>query len=162
MGNDVVNAVREFFITSKMPADLNNTNIALIPEVDSPTLVKHFRPISLCNVVYKIIAKILADRVKGSLNKIICPTQAAFVAGRSIQDNTILIQEVMHTLKRKKGKGELMAIKIDLEKAYDKMDWSFIRDVLLRFGYPTTWVNWVWECLSTVSLAVVVNGFVQP
>lgn len=71
--------------------------------------------------------------MKGTLSRIICPTQAVFAAGRSIQDNSTLIQEVMHMLRRKKGKGGLMAIKLDLE-AYEKMDWNFLREVLSKFG----------------------------
>ena len=102
------------------------TNLVLIIKVDHRTSINQFCPISLCNVAYKVISKILANRIKPLFSKFICPTQAAFVPGRSIHDKTIIIQEVIHSMNRKKGKGGLMAIKLDLEKAYDKLSWDFI------------------------------------
>ena len=77
--------------------------------------------VKLCNVVYKIISKILAARLKPPLHKLIYPLQAAFVPNRTIQENSILVHEIFHTMKKKQGRGGLMAIKIDMEKAYDKM-----------------------------------------
>ncbi|KAK9288102.1 hypothetical protein L1049_016549 [Liquidambar formosana] len=119
---DVVNTVRSFFLGGFMLKQLNHTNIALIPKTDSAYVVHHFRPISLCNVIYKLIAKILSNRLQPFLSKLISPVQAAFVPGRSITDNSIMVHEILHSMKKKSGKGGLMAIKIDMEHAYDKMN----------------------------------------
>jgi hypothetical protein len=105
-----------------MLKEFNHTNIALIPKVDNPQSVNHYRPISLTNFNYKIISKILSFRLKLVLHKIISPTQSAFLKGRSIHDNTILAHEVFHTMKGKKGNGGLMAMKLDMAKAFDSME----------------------------------------
>ena len=98
--------------------------------------MNNYRPISLCNTVYKIITKIIVARLRPFLDKIISPLQTAFVPGRKGIDNVIVVQEIIHTLSRKKGRVGYMAIKIDLEKAYDKLEWSFIRDMLIRANLP--------------------------
>lgn len=84
--------------------------------MNNPKTPKDFRPISLCNVAYKIISKLIANRIKPLLDKIVNPTQAAFVKGRQIADNTIMVHEIMHTMR--KSKQKLMACKIDIAKAY--------------------------------------------
>lgn len=104
---------------------MNKILIALIPKTDNPVNIKMFRPISLCNVGYKIITKIIVVRLKPMLNKIISPFQSSFIPGRTTSDNIIITQEVLHTLRSKKGG---MIFKIDLEKAYDKVSWKFIFD----------------------------------
>ena len=114
VSEDVISVVRSFFISGKMPTNLNDTNLVLIPKNESPENISHFRPIALCNVVYKVISKILANRVKPFLNSLVCPTQTAFVPNRSIHDNSVIVQEILHKMKRKSGKGGLMVIKIDL------------------------------------------------
>lgn len=100
---------------------MNHTFIALVPKNQAPEGIKHYRPISLCNVNYKIILKILSFRLKSVLHKLVSSNQNAFVPHRHIQDNLILVHELMLTHKRKTGRGGLMVIKVDLEKAYDKV-----------------------------------------
>jgi len=97
----------------------NHTFIALVPKQLEPFSVNHFWPISLFNIIYKIISKILANCFNGLLHHFISPFQSAFVPSRSIHDNSILAHELLHTIKLKKGRGGLMAIKIDMEKAFD-------------------------------------------
>ncbi len=106
-----------------MLKNINQTFISLIPKVDNPISIDHFRPISLCNTTLKVITKILANRIKPLFGKIIHPLQGAFVEGRVIQDNILIAHEMFHSFhKKKKGKTGWMAIKIDLEKAYDMLE----------------------------------------
>ncbi|XP_060965593.1 uncharacterized protein LOC133034514 [Cannabis sativa] len=121
VGEDFCEAVRDFFVSGVMHKGINATNLILIPKVPNPKKVTQFRLISLCNVVYMVISKIIANRIRLILPRVICPTQAVFVLGRSINDNDILVQKIIHSLKLKKGKEGLFAIKIDLVKAYDKL-----------------------------------------
>ncbi|KAM6588245.1 hypothetical protein CsatA_010850 [Cannabis sativa] len=158
VGFDFCDAISNFFITGRMHKGINATNIVLIPKVQNPKRPNHFSPISLRNVVYKVISKIIANRIKPLLPQIICPTQAAFVPGRAIQDNNVIAQEIIHSFNRKKGKEGLFAIKIDLMKAYDKMSWGFIDHVMECFAVPQEFRTWVSQCIATTSLNVCLNG----
>ena len=123
IGDNVVAAVLEFLNSSYMPPALNHTFIVLIPKIKNPVKVSDFRPISLCNVIYKIIAKVIANRLKQILPQIISPTQSAFVPGRLITDNVLVAYEVLHTMQgRKKGKNGALALKLDANKAYDRVE----------------------------------------
>ncbi|XP_060965447.1 uncharacterized protein LOC115720378 [Cannabis sativa] len=158
VGYDFCNAVSNFFITGRMHKGVNATNIVLIPKVQNPKRPNHSRLIYLCNVVYKVISKIIANRIKPLLPKLICPTQAAFVPGRAIQDNNVIAQEIVHSFNRKKGREGLFAIKIDLMKAYDRLSWGFIHHVLDCFDVPLEFRTWVSQCISTTSLNACLNG----
>lgn len=115
---------------------LNDTLITLIPKCQSPKSLNNYRPISLCNTVYKVVSKIIVGRIKPLISKIISPIQTAFVPDRKGIDNVVIAQELFYALDRKKGKQGYMAIKVDLEKAYDRMEWSFIHKVLQAFKFP--------------------------
>jgi hypothetical protein len=118
----VLNVVGDFFMHIILLHEQNHTFIALIPKKLGASSVHQFRPISFCNIIYKIISKLLANKLKPLLDKVISPFQTAFVPGRLIQDNSILEHEMLHTFKQKRGRGGLMAINIDMEKAFDKME----------------------------------------
>ena len=123
VGDNVVSAVLEFLHTGYMIPDLNRTYIVLIPKIKNSVKVSNYRPISLCNVIYKIIAKVLANRLKQILPQIISPTQSAFVLGRLITDNVLVAYEALHTMHgRRKGKIGTLAMKLDISKAYDKVE----------------------------------------
>jgi len=154
----VLRAVWNFFRNNHLLKEQNHTFIALIPKKLGASSVHHFRPISLCNIIYKIISKLLANSLKPLLNNIISPFQTAFVPNRHIQDNSILAHEMLHTLKSKRGRGGLMAINIDMEKAFDKMEWSFLVAILTKLGFHPTWINWIRLCISTSSFSVLLNG----
>ncbi|KAK3021135.1 hypothetical protein RJ639_045908 [Escallonia herrerae] len=119
---DVINNVKSFFTGVHLLKEQNHTHIAPIPKLENPTVVSHYRLISLCNINYKLISKILASHLQSVLNKLVSLLQAAFVPNRLISDNSIIVQELWHTMKNKKGKNGLMTIKIDMENAYDKME----------------------------------------
>lgn len=140
------------------PDRVNKTNIVLLPKTESPELASHFRPIGLCNVAYKIVAKVLVNRIKPLLPVLISNTQASFVPGCQITDNVVIVQEVLHTMQRKQGVKGFMALKIDFEKAYDRLRWSFIRDTLLQMNLPILLIEVIMECVTSASLQVVWNG----
>jgi hypothetical protein len=137
-GNDIYEAAKEWLDRGYFPSSLNETNICLIPKCERPSSMKDLRPISLCNVLYKMVSKLLANRLKECLEKCVSEEQSAFIEGRSILDNALIAIEVIHALKRKTrgGKGEL-ALKIDISKAYDKVDWGFMRGMLERLGFAS-------------------------
>ncbi|KAL5569589.1 hypothetical protein UlMin_026164 [Ulmus minor] len=158
VGDDVVMMVRDFFITGSLHPNINSTNLVLIPKTKNPSTINHFRPIAVCNIVYKVISKILAERLKPLLSRLICPTQGAFVPGRSIHDNSVIIQEVVHALKRKKGSKGWMGLKIDLQKAYDRLSWKFLGKVLKAFGFHPIWIHRVMTCISSATMTILLNG----
>ncbi|GJX75386.1 hypothetical protein Tco_0313981 [Tanacetum coccineum] len=157
IGSDVSRAVREFFINGRLLKELNHTIIALIPKVNSPARVNDYRSISCCNVLFKCISKIIANRIKESLKRLISPNQSAFVPGRSISDNILLTQEIMHNYHLDRGVPRC-AFKVDIQKAYDTVDWDFLRKVLIGFGFHDRMVSWIMECVSTTSFSINING----
>jgi hypothetical protein len=142
-----------------MPPGWNDTVIVLIPKVKQPKKLKDLRPISLCNVLYKLISKVLANRLKNVLPEIISPSQSAFVPGRLITDNVLLAYELTHHLnKKRKGASGLAAIKLDMSKAYDRIEWPFLKKMMQRLGFQESWVNLIMKCVTTVSYQIKVNG----
>jgi hypothetical protein len=157
-GNDIFEAASEWLERGYFPSSLNETNICLIPKCENPISMKDMRPIALCNVLYKMVSKLLANRLKVCLGKCVSEEQSAFVEGRSILDNALIAIEIIHALKRRtRGvKGDL-ALKIDISKAYDKVDWGFMRGMLERLGFSNKWIHWMMLCVSSVTYSVLVN-----
>lgn len=126
IGPSIVEEVTQFFHGEFLDQSHNHTNICLIPKVRPATTMTEFRPIALCNVSYKIISKILVSRLKTHLPDIISENQNAFTPGRIISDNIIIAHEVYHALKvSKRHSKSYMALKTDITKAYDRLEWSF-------------------------------------
>ena len=152
VGDDVIAAILDFLNYGNMIPEINYTHIVLIPKVKSPEKISDFRPISLCNVIYKIISKVMANRLKLTLPKLIAPTQSAFVPGRLINDNVLVAYETLHTMHCKKtGKKGSLALKLDINKAYDHVEWDFLKGIMVRLGFPNVWIERVMCCVSTPS-----------
>jgi len=146
--------VQNIFNSCYFPEGYNNTLITLIPNCISSEFISQFHPISLCNTIYKIVTKVLVARLRQVLSPLISPMQIAFVLGRRGIDNVIIIQELIHSLACKKGKMGGMAIKINLEKAYDRMELGFVRVVLHHFGFPNMFIKLVMECIYSTSTSI--------
>lgn len=160
IGGDVTKIVQDFYDCGNIHPKLNETIIALIPKKSNPMIPQDFRPISLCNVIYKIISKSLANRLKVSLPDFIHETQQAFVQGRRISNNVALAQEITHSFQLSSWKQEAFMLKIDLAKAFDRIEWDFIARALARKGLHGHFINLIRSCISTATFSVQING--QP
>lgn len=158
VGESFCNMVLEIFRDHSKVRDVNQTLITLIPKVDQVCNIRDFRPISLCNVAYKVITKILAQRLRLVMCSVVNPCQSSFIPNRQSRDNIIVAQEVFHSMRRRKGKKGWMAIKIDLEKTYDRLSWSFIKETLDDIGLPGGFVDLIWHSISSPRMQVLWNG----
>ncbi|CAJ2627985.1 unnamed protein product [Trifolium pratense] len=148
--------ISKFHRNGKLSKGLNSTFIALIPKVDSPQRLNDFRPISLVGSLYKILAKVLANRLRTVIGSVISESQSAFVKDRQILDGILIANEVVD--EARKFKKELMLFKVDFEKAYDSVDLGYLDDVMGRMSFPTLWRKWIRECVGTATASVLVNG----
>ncbi|KAG7600499.1 Reverse transcriptase zinc-binding domain [Arabidopsis suecica] len=159
VGGKLVSEIQNFFNSGYLPQRINHTHVRLIPKITSPKLVSDYRPIALCSVYYKIIAKLLSKRLQPVLQSIISENQSAFVPNRAINDNVLITHETLHYLKTSGAKKRcFMAVKTDMSKAYDRLEWDFIQAVLERFGFHAKWVQWLMQCVKTVSYSFLLNG----
>ncbi|GAA0158915.1 hypothetical protein LIER_38751 [Lithospermum erythrorhizon] len=162
IGEDVTRATLEFLNSGHILKEINNSFITLIPKVDNPTSMTDYRLISLYNVIYKISSKVLVNRLNPHMNSLISPFQNGFVHGRSIQDNIIMAQELTYTIRTSKCKKNGMeAIKIDMSKAYDRINWDFVLKLLDKVGFPPYWIKLINDCVTTVMYSIIVNGQVS-
>ena len=141
VGELVTQAVTSFFEVGRLPKEVNSSLIVLIPKISNPSSVNSFYPISLCNVVYKIILKLLVAKLRPVLHKLISPCQSAFIPRRLIAKNQVVVHELLHSFKVRKVKTGFMAIKLDLQKAYDRVNWHFIQTVLSNFGFNSGFIS---------------------
>lgn len=145
-----------------MDEALNSTHITLILKLNLAVMVTDFRPISLYNILYKLITKVLANRLKLVLPSIISETQSAFIPGCLITNNVLAAYETLHTMAtRLTGKKGYMAIKLDMSKAYDCVEWAFLEAIMRKLGFEERWITLVMACVRSVSYSVLLNGSPQ-
>ncbi|KAL0298098.1 UNVERIFIED_CONTAM: hypothetical protein Scaly_3072800 [Sesamum calycinum] len=160
IGQTLFQAVDEFFRTGKMLKQINTTLISLIPKVSLPRYVSDYRPIACCNVLYKSITKIIVKRLQQVLPLLIDYSQNAFVPGRSITDNILLAQELLAGYNQKRLPSRC-TIKLDIQKAYDSVEWDFMLEVLKLFHFPHHFIVLINQCVSTASFSVSLNGSIH-
>ena len=161
VGRDVTSVVLNALNPDVVPESLNSTFIALIPIIKHPKRVADFRPISLCNVVYKLISKVLVNCLKKFIASAIPETQSEFLSSRLISDNVPVAFVTLHYLKRKtNGKMGQMALKLDMSKAYDRVEWEFLERAMRHLGLRERMVSLIMSCISTMSYSVLLTG--QP
>ena len=153
---EVMGFFMDFFQNEQFVKSLNATFLVLVPKGSTVEDLKDLRPISLVGSLYKILAKVLANRIKRVMGSIISHSQNAFVAGRQILDAALIANEVVDSVLRRKEKGILC--KLDIEKAYDYIRWDFIMQTLERMGFGPKWIRWIHWCISTASFSVMFNG----
>jgi len=158
VGPSVTRFVLEFFETGVLPASTNDALLVLIAKVAKPERIQQFRPVSLCNVLFKIITKMMVTRLKNVISKLIGPAQASFIPGRLSIDNIVLVQEAVHSMRRKKGRKGWMLLKLDLEKAYDRVRWDFLQETLEAAGLSEGWTSRIMAGVTDPSMSVLWNG----
>lgn len=166
MKKEVIGTTKDMYIGLSNLQDLNQTHIALIPKVAAPDKANQFRPISLCNSSYKILSKILANRLKSILPLIISENQNEFLQERQIQDISFWLMRLSITSetkkkkrkREKKGKCFEAGLKMDMNKAFDRVEWDFLRSAMSKMGFADFWIRLVMGCITTVSFSVLLNG----
>ncbi|GJT77559.1 RNA-directed DNA polymerase, eukaryota [Tanacetum coccineum] len=154
--NDVYKAVSYFFLFGDIPKGCNSSFIVLIPKFPGANMVKDFRPISLIGSLYKIIAKVLANRLVDKLGSIVNEVQSAFVKDRQILDGPFILDELIQWCKKKRK--HLLVFKVDFEKAFDSVRWDFLDDLLFKFGFGGKWRKWIQSCLRSSRGSIILNG----
>jgi len=157
VGSLVTEAVQDFFSSGFLLKEVNATILALIPKVPNACEVNDFRPIACCNTVYKLITKILANRIAPVLQDLISPTQNAFVKGRRIRDNILLAQELFAGFHLDPYLPRC-AVKVDFRKAYDTIDWDFLELTLTAFRFPQWIITRIMACVRTPRFSISING----
>jgi len=157
--NNVICTTLNFLNHGIAPPKFHETRIVLIPKTKDLERVTDYRPISLCNVAYKLASKVVENRMKVVLQEVVCENQSAFVAERLITYNVLVAHEVMnHISKLQKAKSGEMALKLDMSKTYDRIEWECLKQIMLKLGLHEQWVQIVMRCVSSVSYVVKING----
>ena len=167
VGPDVSNVVLSMLNSGHMLHKMNYTHIVFIPKKNDPKKLSDFCPINLGNVISKILSMVIANRLKYVLPNVISKAQSAFVPNRLITDNTTVAYELLHKMrnKRKDQVGQ-MVVKLDISKAYDKVELSFLQEIMLKLGFDPRWIQLAMETITIATYSILINGeprgFVTP
>eukprot|EP00253_Pinus_taeda_P023384 PITA_23384 len=160
IGSELTEVVEEYRKKGEVDNPFNATFIALIPKKENLDTFEDYKPISLCNCIYKIIAKLIAVRIKPILSRCITNEQFGFLDGPQIHEAIGVAQETIHSVKQLKRKGAV--IKIDLSKAYDRINWVYIRMLLTHLRFKYDFIRWIMGFISNVNFAIIINGAASP
>lgn len=150
-GSELFNSRVSWLETSQFPPQVNKTTIFLIPKKSNPTTMKDFWLIVLCNVIYKIMSKVLANGLKLILPKCISPKHSAFIQDRSILDNVLIVSEIIHHIRcKQKGKLWEIAFKIDISKKIYWVDSNYLFGIMGKMGFNKKWINWMRICFPSI------------
>lgn len=159
IGPSITKALLSTLNTGQMPQALNHTFITLISKKNHLATIADYRPISLCNILYKLISKVLDNRLKVLLHCLISKSHSAFVPKRQIIDNILVAYEVIHFLKRKsKGNQGFFSLKLDMSKAHDWVEWDYLKGILVVLGFSINFFNLIMQCVKMAFFLVLVNG----
>ena len=159
VGEDVISFVKSWWYGTASLEGISKTCISLIPKCKHPKVITEFRPINCYNVLYKIMSKVMANKLKPFLGDIISFNQSAFIWKRSITDSASIAFEFFHSMKRKVSSSKgCFALKLDMSKAYDRVEWGFLEKVKWRMGFSDDWVRRIMDCISSVSFSFKLNG----
>ncbi|RVW23579.1 LINE-1 retrotransposable element ORF2 protein [Vitis vinifera] len=153
---EIMEMFKEFHVQNTFLKSINNTFLVLIPKKEEAEDLGDFRPISLLGGLYKLMAKVLANRLKKVIGKVVSHDQNAFVTGRQILDSSLIANEVIDFWNKKGNKGVIC--NLDIEKAYDSINWKFLLKVMEKMGFGAKWLRWMWWCISTAKFSVMANG----
>ncbi|KAJ9691474.1 hypothetical protein PVL29_013603 [Vitis rotundifolia] len=153
---EIVELFKEFYEQKSFAKSLNSTFLVIIPKKGGAEDLGEFRPISLLGGLYKLMTKVLANRLKMVLDKLVSADQNVFVRGRQILNASLIANEVVDYWQKRKEKG--LVCKLDIEKAYDSISWSFLMKVLKKMGFGSHWMDWMSWCVSTAKFSVLING----
>lgn len=158
VGKTLYDMIKNMFLNPYLIGGINDIFLSLIPKMDHVEKMTEVRPISLCNVSYKVITKILAHRMRPMMETLVSLCQCSFFPNCQSRNSIVIAQEVFHRMRSRKGFKGWMAIKIDLEKAYDRLSWKFVKDILLDIGCSYNFINIIWYCISSSTMKVLWNG----
>ena len=153
---DIFNFVSEAMTQCFLEEDLNISKIALLPKSEDRLRIQNYRPISLLNTLYKIVAKVYANRMKPLLHNWILPSQTGFVPNRCILDNIFLAFEAISWTKE--NQQDLSMLLLDFEKAYDRVNWTFLKEVMAKMGFHNQWIKQVMSLNTNASASINLNG----
>ena len=153
---EIYNFVLSFFDSEISVRSINIAWVSLIPKVADPTSIDEYRPISMVGALYKIISKLLSIRLKEVMAPIVDESQSAFVMNKHILDGVLIANESLRWLKKRKIPGTLL--KLDFQKAYDSVNWSFLKMVMIKLRFGRKWIGWIMNCVTSASMSILLNG----
>jgi hypothetical protein len=154
---EITAAVKINFSDGIMPEEINETVLVVIQKINDPQTLKDYIPTALCNVIYKVVVKCIINRMRPMLDSLISDSQSAFIPGRLISDNALIAFECFHAIQTNKRPEGFCAYKLDLTKAYERVDWQYLKTILLKFGFDPKFIGWIMSCISSVHYKVRIN-----
>ena len=159
VGSDVIEAILCYLNSGTLPKPLCHSLITLIPKVKQPEYISQYRPICLSNVIYRVFSKVLTNRLKPFLPQLISEQQSAFMLDRLITDNIMVAFETLHYVRNhRSGQKGYMAVKLDMSKAYDRVEWGYMEKLMKKMGFNETWVKLLMTCITSATYSILING----